>query len=346
MSITWQQRQLVTSFLLTLSLYLSCEAQLKAQAQTSEDTSNNYPDPIALLDGVVAARASIPPSSLKLEIATEDNVSIHTNTYQVDFDKEHRRYRLEKDGQKIYDGIYDGQKIICYNIEPLDSNPHGWCEFREITDGTYNFHLFDPRLLGDLVVYTPEDSITTFMFQGQRRRFTTIETKGKVEIDGNDAWHVDILLDGSYSLEFWIDPSRDFRIYKIAAGNHRITKSRAFYENTSYPWIPSKVIKERFEQDGSFISKNVMTILKAEEKEFPEGHWTLEGMDLPRGTVINDYSKAEQLGYWDGKKISKEFVPRDRKPNRKTQWTFILSLAVLITVIFWIGKLKKQKKQP
>ena len=117
-----------------------------------------------------------------------------------------------------------------------------------------------------------------------------------------------------------------------------------FYEGTCYPWISSKVIKERFELDGSFISKSVMTILEAEEKNFPESHWTLAGMDLPRGTVINDYSKAERLGYWDGKKISKEFVPRDRKPSRKTQWTFF-SLVVWIAVVFWIGMSKNQKKQ-
>ena len=33
-------------------------------------------------------------------------------------------------------------------------------------------------------------------------------------------------------------------------------------------------------------------------------------MDLPRGTVINDYSKAERLGYWDGEKISKVCAKR------------------------------------
>lgn len=66
-------------------------------------------------------------------------------------------------------------------------------------------------------------------------------------------------------------------------------------------------------------------------------------MDLPRGTVINDYSKAERLGYWDEEKISKEFVPRGRKPSCKTWWTFILSLAVLIAVVFWIGMPKTKR---
>lgn len=85
-----------------------------------------------------------------------------------------------------------------------------------------------------------------------------------------------------------------------------------------------------------------MTILKAEEKDSQASHWTLARMDLPRGTVINDYSKAERLGYWDGEKIFKEFVPREQKPSRNTQWTFILLPAALIAVAVWIGILKKQ----
>ncbi len=166
-----------------------------------------------------------------------------------------------------------------------------------------------------------------------------------MEIDGNDAWHVRIVTDGEYPLDLWIDPSRNFRICRMIAGAFRVTKSISFYENDRYPWLPRKVIEDYFEGNGNLIYHRTIILLEAEEKEFPESHWTLEGMDLPRGTVINDYSKAERLGYWDGEEISKEFVPRDRKPIRKTQWTFILSLAVLIPVIFWIGMLKKQKKQ-
>ena len=86
-----------------------------------------------------------------------------------------------------------------------------------------------------------------------------------------------------------------------------------------------------------------MTILRAEEKDFPASHWTLARMDLPRGTVINDYYKAERLGYWDGEKISKGFVPREQKPSMKTQWTFILLLAALIAVVVWIGILKNKR---
>ncbi len=32
-------------------------------------------------------------------------------------------------------------------------------------------------------------------------------------------------LDSNYPLEFWIDPIRDFRIYKITTANHRKIKS-------------------------------------------------------------------------------------------------------------------------
>ena len=318
---------------------VSVSIMKESQYAQTQDTSD-YPSPIVLLDGVVVDRVAIPPSSLKLEIVTEDNVSIHTNTYQVDFDKERRRYRLEKDGQKIYDGIYNGQQVISYRIESKEA------EFRDIIDGSGGYSLFDPRLLGSVAVYSPRTNAENFMYQGQRERFTTIETKGKVEINGNDAWHVRIVTDGEYPLDLWIDPSRNFRIYKMIAGAFRVTKSISFYEDDLYPWLPRKVIEDYFEANGSLIYHRTRTLLEAEEKDFPESHWTLAGMDLPRGTVINDYSKAERLGYWDGKKISKEFVPRDRKPSRKTQWTFILSLAVLITVIFWIGMLKKQKKQP
>ncbi len=133
----------------------------ESQYAQTQDTSD-YPSPIALLDGVVADRVAIPPSSLKLEIVTEDNVSIHTNTYQVDFDKERRRYRLEKDGKKIYDGIYNGQQVISYRIESKEA------EFRDIIDGNGGYSLFDPRLLRSVAVYSPRTNAENFMYQGQR----------------------------------------------------------------------------------------------------------------------------------------------------------------------------------
>ena len=342
MSITWQQRQLSTSLLLVLSLYLSCETQLKAQAQTSEDTSNNYPDPIALLDGVAAARASIPPSSLRLEYVWINNLSVITNFYVVDFDEERRRYHLKLDGKTTYQGIYDGLNAIIYDH---DFGPKQ-VEFRHAIDQTGS-PLFDPRILGSSDLGWA-DNVATFMFQESRRDLSLIETQGKVKIDGHNVWHVHIELSDplKYPVDYWIDSDHGFRVVRYSHGSPPRSKAVSVYSNDRYPWIPSKVIHEYFDNNGNLSVKELITVLEAEEKEFPASHWTLAGMDLPRGTVISDYSKAERLGYWDGKKISKEFVPRDRKPSRNTQWTFILSLAVLITVIFWIGMLKKQKKQP
>ena len=345
---TWQQRQLVTSLLLALSLYLSCKTQLQAQAQTSEDTSNNYPDPIALLDGVVAARASIPPSSLKLEFVRSDSVSTHKKIIQVDFDQEHRHYYYypENPGKPILtvadekivpdQGVYDGQQVVAY--DPSDSV---FAEIMHITDQSGQ-PLFDPRILGvnDLQA---DSSVTSFMWQKIRDRLRSVEIKGRERIGDRDAWHVQVVMSGGYPVDYWIDPDRDFQVLRYSHGTLPLHKMTSVYENDKYPWLPSKVISER----PRIGAVTTITMIEAEVKEpFPENHWTIEGIDLPRGTEVYSHLESKSLGYWDGEKISKEFVPRDRKPSRKTQWTFILSLAVLITVIFWIGMLKKQKKQP
>ena len=345
MSITWQQRQLVTSFLLTLSLYLSCEAQLKAQAQTSEDTSNNYPDPIALLDGVITARSSIPPFSLKWEVVGLNNVLSYKKIVQVDFDQDRRRYYYypENPGKPILpdatedtpdQGLYDGQKIIIY-----DPSEMLFAEVRHITDQNH-YLLFDPRVFGA----SDEgwsNNVATFMFQTHRNNLD-IKTMGYERINNRNVWHVQIMVGDGQPIDYWIDPEHNFQVIRYSHGDPPWRIVTSFYENEQYPWLPTQVIDE-YVKGGS---KTVFTLLEADEKDFPESHWTLAGMDLPRGTEIYSHLESKSLGYWDGKKISKEFVPRDRKPSRKTQWTFILSLAVLITVIFWIGMLRKQKKQP
>ena len=335
-----QRRQLTSLIFWILIIDSDFVAYQKVLSQIEENTTK-YPDPITLLDGVIAARASIPPSSLRLEYVWINNVSVITNFYVVDFDEERRHYHLKLDGKTTYQGIYDGLNAIIYDH---DFGPKQ-VEFRHAIDQTGS-PLFDPRILGSSDLGWA-DNVATFMFQESRRDLNLIETQGKVKIDGHNAWHVHIELSDplEYPVDYWIDSDHGFRVLQYSHGSPPRSKAVSVYSNDRYPWIPSKVIHEYFDNNGNLSVKELITLLEAEEKDFPESHWTLVGMDLPRGTVINDYSKAERLGYWDGKKISKEFVPKDRKPSRNTQWTFILSLAVLITVIFWVGMLKKQKKQ-
>ena len=90
---------------------------------------------------MVAVRASIPPSSLKLEFIRSDSISTHKKIIQVDFNQKRRHYYYypENPGKSILtvadekivpnQGVYNSQQVTTY--DPSDSI---FSEIMHITD--------------------------------------------------------------------------------------------------------------------------------------------------------------------------------------------------------------------
>ena len=103
---------------------------------------------------MVAVRASIPPSSLKLEFIRSDSISTHKKIIQVDLNRERRHYYYysENSGKPILtvadekivpdQGAYDNRQVTTY--DPSDSI---FSEIMHITDQSEQ-SLFDSRILG------------------------------------------------------------------------------------------------------------------------------------------------------------------------------------------------------
>ncbi|HIN53758.1 MAG TPA: hypothetical protein EYM79_05545 [Planctomycetes bacterium] len=329
-------------FILVLGVMIYLENWHKGFCQGEDfdgEKKSDYPDPIALLDGVAAARTSIPPSSLKFEYITSSNFTTRTNVWTVDFEMERRRYHRIDGDKTVFQSVYDGLRVMTYDHETES------LDIRDITDQNSSL-LFDPRVLGCASVLSWANNASSIMFQKYRERIKSIKTIGNVEVDGNRAWQVQVLLYSSDlknvfpPMYYWIDPGQNFRVFKYIHGNSDLLRSISSYNNDHYPWLPSEVITEKPNRGR----KSKITLLEAVKKSsFAESHWTLESMNIPVGTVVKDYIKNRVLGYWDGKKISEDFVPKDRGPNRRIRRLYLILLVVVLIPILGIVVYKSRK---
>jgi len=205
--------------------------------------------------------------------------------------------------------------------------------------------LSDPRLWGASSKIWSTD-IANFLGRPFREKLQSIETRGKEEIHGRSAWHVRQVMPAGTPLNYWIDDSDHyFRVLRHSQGEPVVNRMTSVYENDDYPWLPSRITYEYMPHGGSTTILTVLETVEREEGFFPESHWTLAGMNLKVGMSVMDHTKdGGTIGYWDGKKISEDFVPKERKPSRKTRGLFILLLAVALSPLLWLWHAGIQRK--
>lgn len=309
------------------------------------DCRAQSPDAITLIQGVELARLQIPPSRLHFHLVFRDPLRKNEKDHILEFHGDKRRLAAltPQDTSLFYDGSQ-----ACLYLPSLKQ-----ASFRDIADSTADC-LFDPRVLGLSSGLTWAGSLSELLPYKQGR----VEMVGGEQVRGLSAWHVRILMEDpiKYQIDLWIGDTERFPVYRYDMAFDTERRSIiSFYEDQSYPWLPSKVDSTTFTTNGALIFGLTVALTEAEANvAFEETNWTLAGLNLPVGTEVVDRRTKLTTGYWSGTNVTPFNVwaaNRSAKPkpttrtehSRVTVLVILFATAAVFPFLFW--KRLPQKKQ-
>ncbi len=249
----------------------------------------------SLLTGVQLAREKIPPSRLTVETTYSDVGKTNELSWVVEFEGELRRYEVTRPEQArtMFDGrdamVYSGRQVSLYNLSAnATASP-----------------LHDPRIMGITGVPSCDMTVKTcFPYQFSSK----VETIGPEEIEARSTWHVKMTYRDGGFIDWWIDVENNFRVVRYEEkwlfGSRSL---KNWYENSKYPWLPSRILTEEFLRNGDLRYRIEDRIVRAEANiTIPKITWSLAGFNLPRKTIVLD-TRKHTFGYWiDGRVMPAE----------------------------------------
>jgi hypothetical protein len=292
------------------------------------------PDPVVLLQGVEEARLQIPPSRLHLQLLYTNSVGPGMQDVEIEFDREKRRY-IQNDSKDRQ--LFNGSNCISF----MGSSQ---VNIRDLGGPDINY-LFDPRLLGITTTYMPKGTIEKAV---RYRNAKKVELVGPEQVQGKSAWHVRVIDEYDQQDDFWIDPDRDFAVYRSdTAIGSQINSTRSYYDEKIYKWLPSRVeTVYRIGPDGPITSGRVITILHAEVPvKLPDSTWTIAGVQPSIGTPVFDVRRNVLMGYWNGTSLSRTPVTPSEVVAAPSKLLMVL-LALLLVCPLLIWKFRSPSPRP
>jgi hypothetical protein len=284
------------------------------------------PDPIALLAGVESARMQVPPSRLKLRVLASDPSGTKEQALMVEFDGQLRGFTCPG-SETPYRTLFDGSHAICYEEHSRQIAYHS------LTDGG-SMALFDPRLIGLTTSYAWAETIQDVVpYKSPGCQATVV---GEEDVEGRHCWHIRLGIPlpkyhATNRVDFWIDGKARFRVYR-RDWNHVVTL--LYYENSRYPWLPSRVVSKEYVNRGTGRWEERATkeirVLEAEPNvRFTASRWTLQGLQATPGTLVADANVGQHIGTWSGTRI----IQRDALRSKwlSSRWSGVI-LAVILAV--------------
>jgi hypothetical protein len=297
-------------------------------------TAATTPDPIALLQGVEAARLQIPPSHLRIRYTYKNQLVTNTREFEVDFDGDRHLFvtdpKTGSDDRTVFDGS------VVYAFEGDNKN----VDIRNLTNPNLAL-LFDPRLLGLNPCYFWHYRIETVL--PYRRPSAKVELVGRESVGDKEAWHVRVSVNPSkgYVADIWIDDRTGFPVYRYDMSR---VETLSFYENKNYPWLPSRVEGRVYDSKHELIKEYDCSILDGKANvKLPDGTWSLGGLHLPTGTSVQDLRISKRLGYWNGTGISPS--PDDLPtPSPARYWVVLVVLTIIAPGVLLLRLIYRRQK--
>ena len=294
-------------------------------------------DPAALLQRLAMIRESTPPSRLEISVVRYFIFSSYPSypdsyqEYTVNFDREKRvfdgRNHLMEDSyhtrrNNYYFCVYDGLLGFTYYE---DSHGRGRARAagtlyisHPLTWWNGNFFAFDPRVLGgrnrsEFSRYNIYVNVSVAQaFENDILEESSVKYLGRLLIDGINTWHIRVEpLDSSENglVDYWIgnDAIYGWRVYQCFYEGCGII---SYYDNSDYPWLPSKVMV--------YHSDPVITQIHLKNAEIvinDSSYWTWRNQNLPVGTAIGYPGGVATFypnRYWDGTKLIDSRYPRPK----------------------------------
>jgi len=306
--------------------------------------AQNSPDPTSLLQGVESIRLQVPPSSLKIRTFYKDALITNETICWVDFDGNSRGFTTLSNTAvhgKDYETVFDGERTICNDMSANQVT------YRNIHD-QLPIKLFDPRVIG-LSTYNHwiDGVANTLPYRGEHRKIDLI---GREEVGNLRAWHVRLtILDASWNSvwDYWIDDAEGFRVYRTDFNG---VETYSYYENTNYPWLPSRVLGREYDQSRNgtrvLTAQRGMQILEARANvKLPKSRWTLAAMKIKPGTEVIDVDIHKVIGTWNGTRLVQDIGEPIRKPRGRRGY-FLCILFLLSSPIVFLWFFRRAPRNP
>jgi len=203
--------------------------------------------------------------------------------------------------------------------------------------------VFDPRTIG-MVPMTlsglPFARIDLILTRPDRKGTSTRAES----IGGEPVQRVEYERKDGCWIRAWISPAKNYSVLGMeVAGQSKDVESiecRPKAHNNGAVWFPESVTARRH-RNGELIVEEIATIRSAAfNQPVDPALFTVEGLGMPPGHMINDLSNAS-TGTWDGEKV----VPLGAPPpppvdlesgTRRTWLLFSLASAAGAALAFWI----------
>ncbi len=165
--------------------------------------------------------------------------------------------------------------------------------------------------------------LSTFLYHGSTIdgclgyiRAKSIKLVGRELVEGVDAWHVRVIPHYDTPLDFWIDIARPERLLKCLAGKD-VVVSR--YDANSRDPLPSQVHIEEY-RDGAQLQfrRRFDRVSATFDLPVDPALWTMAGLGMPVGTVVNDLRIHRSIGYWNGVGLSASPPPARASKSART----------------------------
>lgn len=304
-----------------------------------EDAPAN-PDPLALLEGVAAARYRFASGSLELRVVrqhhrpdrteeTEERLAIQFDGTKRRFEMTAREYRYAYDPVETRQEairaqadalsreaavaagllepfearritIYDGSALLQY------SEVDGGSEGTQITDPGRGLadYVFDPRCLGLSPSLSIEESIEDCLgFRGAK----SLRTVGQEAIDGIPAWHLEVVTAYDEVRQIWIPVARPKRVVKVAGGWGECLAQ--YHDAESDPALPVSVTRRSFRNGTLDFEWQIRRANTHLDDTIDPETFTLAGLGMAVGTPVADVRLRRRIGYWTGSGLA-EALPK------------------------------------
>ncbi|MCU0704018.1 MAG: hypothetical protein MUF18_08585, partial [Fimbriiglobus sp.] len=197
---------------------------------------------------------------------------------------------------------WDGSQLVTHRVGSPQS------AYRDLEVGLGDFN-FDPRVIGVSDTLSCRSNIRVAL------RIDVIQRVGVAEpdkVNNVDVWRCPLVDQNGNSFEFYIEDTPLFRIHRVKYttkdGRRIATTDSTYTPGDTTSVLPQQVITRWVDDRGKTRRLTSLRVTSFTRESVRSDVGTLSSLDLPKGVAVVDNRVQQRLGYWDGKKLSAEFV--------------------------------------
>ena len=333
------------------SIKLKSVLLFTALMHTGSQAEQAPPDPVALLQGVEAARAKVRSGRMEMRLVEakpklsnpgETIVRLNVSFEGVNRRMDQYQRSLFIDGgnptttavneKKLRAMGEDREAFVAAGLghwkdthvrsaydgaQLMQYSEDLGAYVKDASKGTPDY-VFDPRILGISTQYLISKTVPIFLAHHDAKSVSMV---GAEELDGHRTWHVRVVGKNDQDRHFWIENSADFKVRKSESisRNSKSTVTARYLEDQTIG-LPKWVELREYDRDDTLSRVVTITVEKAEYNvSVDPKQWTLAGLGMPLGEMVIDQRIHRVVGHFDGEGLTPQ-LPEAIRKGKAARW--------------------------